>query len=154
MAKCDVLIKKMIFNAREADYVAHTYDLMRSLFDVLREVMKDTSSKQSRQSQDIKEAKQDRSEGESRIIKNLEIIKDVFKKGAEKMEKLGEREWREVIDQQIYAIEETVIMHENFNKYGHSSKQYQQSQSNFSHCLTDFKFCLNKVADSVVSNDG
>lgn len=57
MAKCDVLIKKMIFNAREADYVAHTYDLMRSLFDVLREVMKDTSSKQSRQSQDIKEAK-------------------------------------------------------------------------------------------------
>ena len=89
----------MIFNAREADYVAHLYDLMRGLFDVLREVMKETSVKQNRQSQDIKAAKQDRSEGESRIIKNLEIIKDVFKKGAEKMEKLGEREWREVIDQ-------------------------------------------------------
>lgn len=38
------------------------------------------------------------------------------------MEKLGEREWREVMDQQIYVIEETVTMHDRFNKYGHNSK--------------------------------
>ena len=34
------MIKKMVLNARESDHIAHSYDLVRGLFDVLREVQK------------------------------------------------------------------------------------------------------------------
>jgi len=39
--QCDNVIKKMVFNQGGAEYnVAHTYDLVRGIFDVLREVMR------------------------------------------------------------------------------------------------------------------
>ena len=38
--QCDVIIKKMVFNARESDHVAHAYDLVRGLFDIVRDVIK------------------------------------------------------------------------------------------------------------------
>jgi len=40
MKQCDVIIKKMVFNQGDTYNPAHTYDLVRALFDVLREVMK------------------------------------------------------------------------------------------------------------------
>ena len=36
VAKCDTIIKKMVFNSGSNE--GHTYDLVRSLFDILREV--------------------------------------------------------------------------------------------------------------------
>jgi hypothetical protein len=38
--QCDSLIKKMVLNAREKDHVAHVYDLVRQLLDILRDVYK------------------------------------------------------------------------------------------------------------------
>ena len=39
MKACDSIIKKMVLNSKE-DSVAHTYDLVRCLFDILRDLMK------------------------------------------------------------------------------------------------------------------
>jgi hypothetical protein len=38
---------------------------------------------------------------------------DVFKKAAEKIGKIGERDWREVLEQQGYVLEELVSIQEN-----------------------------------------
>jgi len=35
---CDTIIKKMVLNAREPDYVGHLYELVKSFFDVLRDI--------------------------------------------------------------------------------------------------------------------
>jgi hypothetical protein len=35
----------MVLNAQKSDHVAHSYDLVRSLFDILREVLQTGQSK-------------------------------------------------------------------------------------------------------------
>lgn len=44
------------------------------------------------------------------MIKNIEIVADIFRKASEKVAKMGEREWKEVIEQQSYVLEEIIGM--------------------------------------------
>ena len=99
IAQCDTIIKKMVFNARESDHVAHVYDLVRGLFDVMRDVLKSTSTKSIKKDEVISEIKESKTDSELKMVKNLEIVIDVFKKAAERIGKVGERDWREVIEQ-------------------------------------------------------
>ena len=52
----------MVFNARESDHLGHTYDLVRSLFDVLREVQLNSQSKLESKDQKITEIKEHKSD--------------------------------------------------------------------------------------------
>lgn len=45
----------MVFNAREVDHIGHTYDLVRSLFDIIREVQKTGQSKIEKKEEKINE---------------------------------------------------------------------------------------------------
>ena len=90
---------KMIFNTHGGNHVAHTYDLVRSLFDVLRDVHTKKIKVIASQSDQIRDTQDNKSEGELKLIKNVEIVADVFRKAAEKVAKMGEREWKEVIEQ-------------------------------------------------------
>ena len=94
-----------------------------------------------------------KSENETKILKNIEIVIDVFKKSAEKIGKIGERDWREVLEQQSYVLEELVSIQENLQKVGANHKGYKQAQVNFGHALSDFQFCLSKAIDNLVSRD-
>ena len=52
---CDDIIKKMVFQGGQAQMqVAHTYDLVRSLFDILRDLMKLKNSEKSKQEEIFK----------------------------------------------------------------------------------------------------
>jgi hypothetical protein len=47
----------------------------------------------------------------------LEIVIDIMRKAADKVGKTGEREWKDVLEQQSYVIEEvTKLPYNNFNK--------------------------------------
>ena len=35
---CDGIIKKMVLNAKEVDYIGQTFDLVKSFFDVIRDI--------------------------------------------------------------------------------------------------------------------
>ena len=141
----------MVFSANEADQALHIYDLVRSLFDVMREVLQNTSSKAVKKDEVITEIKESRTDNEIKFIKNVEIVIDVFKKAGEKTGKAGERDWREVIEQQTYVLEELVSMQDHLMKVGMSHKAYRQAQTNFELALSDFKFCLNKALENGVS---
>lgn len=66
-----------------------------------------------------------KSENETKVLKNIEIVIEVFKKAAEKIGKIGERDWREVLEQQSYVLEELVSIQENLQKVGASHKGYK-----------------------------
>ena len=72
---------------------------MRSLFDILREVQARKRKVIANQSDQIRETQENQSEGELKLVKNVEIVADVFRKAAEKVAKMGEREWKEVMEQ-------------------------------------------------------
>ena len=40
-----------------------------------------------------------RFEADRKMLKNLELVVDVYKRAADRIGRVGEREWREVIDQ-------------------------------------------------------
>ena len=145
MGKCDAIIKKMVFNPNSDQ--GHTYDLVRSLFDILREVQINSQNKLESKDLKIAEVKENKSDNEAKIVKNLEIIIDVFKKSSEKIGKIGEREWREVLEQQTYVLEELIQIQESLPK---GAKQVKNAQQNFSHALSDFQFCLNKAVENLV----
>lgn len=151
LQQCDQIIKKMVFNAQSQDNVGHVYDLIRSLFDVLREVMGNKEACKKNEDYKIQEARESQTKGEMKMVKNIEIVIDVFKKAAEKVGKIGEREWMLTIEQQAAVLEEIVTIH---SKQGDQQRTYREpSKSDLDICLGDFNFCLNKVLDQIVSND-
>ena len=92
------------------------------------------------------------------MIKNIEIAADVFRKAAEKAGKMGEREWKEVIEQQGYILDEIIVLSKEYNNT--KQNQYKQrdlerdtGKSNFALALGDFNFCLKKALDNLVSQD-
>tara|TARA_B110000285_G_C14920614_1_gene512403 strand:- start:302 stop:571 length:270 start_codon:yes stop_codon:yes gene_type:complete len=89
----------MVLNAREADSVAHAYDLVRGLFDVLREIQSSKKNDISKQGQELRDHVENPSDGELKMIKNIEIAADIFRKASEKASKMGEREWKDTIEQ-------------------------------------------------------
>ena len=96
---CDDIIKKMVFQGGQAQMqVAHTYDLVRSLFDILRDLMKARNSEKSRQEELFKSTQELASVNEQKLVKHLEIAIDVFRKAADKVGKTGEREWKDVLE--------------------------------------------------------
>lgn len=97
--QCDNVIKKMVFNQGSGQQsVAQTYDLVRGVFDVLREVMKEKASQTSKHSQQVKDFEVGVQQNELKMVKNLEIVVDVFRRAAGKVAKTGEREWKDVIE--------------------------------------------------------
>lgn len=118
--------------------MAHAYDLVRAVFDVLREVFKARGLQQERREGEMQEVKAGKSEAERKMQKNLEIAREIFKKAADKVNKVGEREWREVIEQQSYVLEEIVNVSDSHQKLGANHKSTQQAQQNFNNALSDF----------------
>ena len=53
---------------------------------------------------------------EIKLIKNIEIVIDVFRKSADKVGKTGEKEWKDVIEQQSYVLDEVIKMHDEIVK--------------------------------------
>ena len=104
----------MVFNSGSNE--GHTYDLVRSLFDVLREVQVNSQNKLQSKDAKIVEVIENKSDNEAKIVKNLEIVIEVFKKSSEKIGKVGEREWREVLEQQTYVLEELISIQESIPK--------------------------------------
>ena len=138
----------MVFNNGMNE--GHTYDLVRSLFDILREVQVNSQNKLESKDAKIVEVQENKSDNEAKIVKNLEIVIEVFKKSSEKIGKVGEREWREVLEQQTYVLEELISIQESLPK---GTKQVKNAQQNFSHALSDFTFCLNKAVENLVCQD-
>jgi len=89
----------MVFSASLEDSGGHIYDLVRSLFDVLRDIIQGVGAKTARKDEVITEIKEAKTDNEIKFVKNVEIVIDVFKKAAEKIGKVGERDWREVLEQ-------------------------------------------------------
>jgi len=91
---------------------------------------------------------------EIKLIKNVEIVIDVFRKAAEKVARTGETEWRDVIEQQGYVLEEVLKHHaEALKQPDNSTLKHSRVQSDFEVALSDFNFCLNRALDSLVSQD-
>jgi hypothetical protein len=91
---------------------------------------------------------------ELKLVKNLEIVVDVFKKAAEKVARTGETEWRDVIEQQGYVLEEVLKHHaEGLKQVDNSTLKHSRVQSDLELALSDFTFCLNRALDSLVSQD-
>jgi hypothetical protein len=111
--KSVILSSKRWFSTR----VPRTNSPIRmTLFDVLREVQLNSQSKLESKDVKINEIKECKSDGEAKIIKNIEIVVDVFKKAADKIGKIGERDWREVLEQQTYVLEEIISIQDNLEK--------------------------------------
>ena len=84
----------------------------------------------------------------------------MFKKSSERVGKTGEKEWKDVIEQQGYVLDEVVKMHEEMIKdkgthqrMGSIISKHGKTQSDFEIALSDFNFCLNRALDTVVSQD-
>lgn len=48
------------------------------------------------------------SEVDKKTTKNLELVIEVYKRAADRIGRVGEREWREVIEQQRLVLEEVL----------------------------------------------
>ena len=64
---------------------------------------------------------------------------DVFRKAADKVGKVGEREWRQVFEQQRYVLDELL------------TAQTTKDAKPFDEALSDFNFLLQKALDNLVS---
>lgn len=140
--QCDNIIKKMVF-CQSQQNIGHVYDLVRSLFDVLRKTLKD---KQNEPAQAHARVDLNREQKERKLVKNLEISIDVFQRAAEKLGKTGEREWQEVLNQQCVILEQLIQVSVN-------SGPYKGQKSPFEEALKDFNLSLNKALEAVVSQD-
>ena len=58
----------------------------------------------------------------------MEIVIDVFRKAADKVGKTGEREWKDVLEQQSYVLEEVVKL--PFNNFNNTLVKTQGSFKN------------------------
>jgi hypothetical protein len=137
-ADADAIVKRMIFS--KSDDVGHVYELVRSLFELLRSWTRDSLSQQQlpQPPQIESRGREEDQETTRRISKNIEIVLDVFKRAAEKVGKVGEREWRQVFDQQRYVLEEVL-------KSGKSKQS-----AGLDEALADFNFLLKKAVENLV----
>ena len=62
-------------------------------------------------------------------------------------------EWREVVEQQVYVLEEIANTSESLQNFGPSHKNSQQAQQDFNNALADFQFCMKKATEALVSRD-
>jgi len=103
----------MVLNARGPDYVAHTYELVKGLFDVIRDVQMNLQSTSKKREELVAEIKEHKGDNEQKLVKNIEIVMDVFRKSVDKVARVGEKEWKEVIDQQVYVLEELLLIQDS-----------------------------------------
>lgn len=153
--RCDGIIKTMVLCQGDQDSPGQVYDLVRALFDVLREVMKLKGKQHRHQDDQIQEYRETQSLHERRLIKNIEIVIDVLRKASEKVGKTGEKEWKDVIEQQGYVLEEVLKQHNDLTKQQRvgTAQKKARAVDDFEVALQDFNFCLNKALDQVVSQD-
>lgn len=97
----------------ENETPAHLYDLVRAVFDVVRQIMKEKKRDKQSHHEELEQVKKSISLSELKMIKNLEILIDVLKKGSEKVGKAGEKEWKDVVEQQSFVLEEVIKMHQD-----------------------------------------
>ena len=81
---------------------------MRSIFDILRDMMQGKSAMKIKDRQRHREERDSKSRHELKMIKHLETVADVFKKSAERVGKTGEKEWMNTLRQQSIVIEEVI----------------------------------------------
>lgn len=95
--------------------------------DVLRRLLLPSKSAESRRDR----SKSVERPGDSRkLVKGVEIVADVFRKAADKVGKVGEREWRQVFEQQRYVLDELL------------TAQTTKDAKPFDEALSDFNFLL------------
>lgn len=149
-AGCDAIVKKMVFSRN--DDASFVYELVRSLFDLLRSIAKGgqlppsqvQSHPQLPSSNDTyQKGRAEDADGTRRICKNIEIVLDVFKRAADKVGKVGEREWRQVFDQQRYVLEEVL----------NTTKDKKKQSKGLDEALADFNFLLKKAVENLVQSD-
>ena len=89
----------------EREQLTAVFEYVRSLFDVLRGVMKGrqravTEEASLQNNDDASSLSSNRmTESERKTVKNIELVIDIYKRAADRIGRVGEREWREVIEQ-------------------------------------------------------
>ena len=101
--------------------------------------MKNSNAKNLNTEAEIDHIREEKGSQEIRLIKNIEIVIEVFKKASERLGRLGKRDWKEVLEQQSYILEELVAMQTNIDG---------KAQADFGFALNDFQFCLNRALEN------
>jgi len=79
------------------------------------------------------------------LRKRIEIVLQVFKAASEKLTRV-DREWQDVLDAQIYMLEEII-------SDATTKKSDRYGQTLLETAISDFQFTFNRAVDSLVSSD-
>ena len=71
----------------------------------------------------------DRCEVDKKTTKNFEIVIDVYKRAADRIGRVGEREWREVVEQQRNVLEEVLRAQECIQQNGIPAKNPKSNKA-------------------------
>ena len=86
--------------------------------------------------------------GERELRKKLDIVYRVFKQGSSRLTRI-DRNWQEVIDSQVYIIEE---LRNETDQPEPTKSRKEKAQSPLEQAISDFQFTLNKAIETMVES--
>ena len=89
--------------------------------------------------------------GERELRKRLDIVYRIFKQASQRLTRI-DRNWQEVIDSQVYIVEELRNEQEHANEAG-SKLRKERAQSPLEQAISDFQFTLGKAIEGMVGQN-
>ena len=124
--------------------------LIKSLCETLGRNVAYQSHVYSKQDHQVQEMQFEMANGERDLRKKIDIVYRVFKQASQKLNRV-DRNWQEVIDAQVYIVEE--LRTESSNNDLQSLSRKEKAQSPLEQTITDFQFVLGRAIEGV-SNTG
>ena len=85
--------------------------------------------------------------GERELRKRLDIVFRVFKQASARLTRI-DRNWQEVIDSQVYILDE---LRNDSDQPSPVKSRKEKAQTPLEQSITDFQFTLNKAIESCVN---
>ena len=123
--------------------------IVRNFIELIGKNVNYQQSLQTRQDAQVKEMQFEMTSGERELRKRLDIVYRVFKQASTRLTRI-DRNWQEVIDSQVYIIDELRNETDSADCMPGKSRKDKSHQSPLEQSITDFQFTLNKAIDDTV----
>ena len=152
----DQLIKHMVLlslnqpgdDAEGEEPILKVIQLIQQVVGVFKQNLEYQNSLQSKVGAEVEEQKHELTHGERDLRKRIDIVHNVFKKASEKLTRI-DREWQEVVDSQVYIIEELIADPDQAEVNVRKDKGLTPLDT----AINDFQFTLGKAIESLVTQE-
>lgn len=151
----DRLIKGMVLftvnqsavSSDEAPVLA-VVDLVQDVVSVFRKNLEYQSKLNTKKEDEVEEIQYELTASERDLRKRIDIVFQVFKNASNRLTRI-DREWQEVLDAQVYIIEELMQTTDQAETLPRKDK----GQTPLDIAISDFQFTLNKAIESLVTQE-